>query len=45
MEWLILILLAANLALIAFLVFRKPGARDGSCAMLMLRHQMQGLRA
>ncbi|MBI2030370.1 DNA recombination protein RmuC [Candidatus Kaiserbacteria bacterium] len=43
MEILILVLLAANLALIAFLVFRKPAARDDSQAMLMLQRQIQDL--
>lgn len=43
MELLIIILLAANLALIAYLVFRASVVRDDSQSMLMLQRQIQDL--
>lgn len=44
MEWLIIILLALNLALVAYFVFRpREAPQDDSRAMLMLQHQMQDL--
>jgi len=44
MEWLIIILLGLNLALVAYFVFRpREVPKDDSRAMLMLQHQMQDL--
>jgi len=42
MEWLIVILLIANLALLAFLFFRKSGGQD-SQGMMMLQNQLEAL--
>lgn len=43
MEWLILVLLVANLALVAYLFFRKPADAQDSQGMVLLQNQMQDL--
>lgn len=43
MEWLIVILLIANLALVAFFLLRKPAQKDDSQGMMLLQNQLQDL--
>lgn len=43
MEWLIVALLLANLALLAYLLFRKPAEKEDSQGMVMLQSQLQEL--
>jgi DNA recombination protein RmuC len=43
MEWLIIALLAANLALVAYLLLRKPAASQDPQSMMLLQNQLQDL--
>jgi DNA recombination protein RmuC len=43
MEYLVVILLIANLALVAFLLLRKPATKDDSNSLLLLQQQMHDL--
>lgn len=43
MEWLIVALLLANLALVSYFIFRKPAGAEDSQSMMMLQNQMQEL--
>ncbi len=43
MEWLIVVLLVANLALLAFLLMRKPATPQDPHSMVLLQQQMQEL--
>ena len=43
MDWLIIVLLALNLVVLAYVVLRPRKREDDSRAMLMLQHQMQDL--
>ncbi|MFA7310002.1 MAG: DNA recombination protein RmuC [Candidatus Paceibacterota bacterium] len=43
MEWLIIALLVANLALVAYLFFRKPAETQDPHSMLLLQNQIQDL--
>ncbi len=43
MEWLVIVLLVANLALVAFLLLRKPITKDDSNSLLLLQQQMHDL--
>jgi DNA recombination protein RmuC len=43
MEWIVVVLLIANIALVAFLLLRKPAVRDDSQSMLLLQQSMQEL--
>ena len=42
MEWLIIVLLALNLALMAYFVLRKPAGQDGQ-SLLLLQNELQNL--
>jgi len=43
MEWLIIALLVANVALVSYLLIRKPPVKDDSQSMLLLQQSMQEL--
>ncbi len=43
MEWIIIVLLVANLALLAFLFFRKPVKQEDDRSLLLLQNQLQDL--
>jgi DNA recombination protein RmuC len=43
MEWLVVVLLLANLALVAFLFLRKPASTQDPQSMVLLQNQMQEL--
>src|ERR1700690_926494 len=43
MEWLVIALLVANLALLAFLLMRKPPRTQDPQSMVLLQNQMQEL--
>lgn len=43
MEWLIIVLLIINLALVAFFLMRRQAAKDDSQGMMLLQNQLQDL--